>query len=245
MPAIAPSPPPPPGAARRPRAVVLDVNGTLFPPSSAAGAFLELGLDPSLVDQWFASVLQDAIAAQLAGGGSAGAFVGFADVGAAHLSDMLRAAGKDTDGNAAMKAVAAAWRDADMFADVAPALRRLKDAGFQVSILTNGRVEAIAGGLVARAGLQEVVTPLMDVHMAQAFKPDPRAYRFAANRLGVMPSEAMMVASHPWDVNGALAAGLRGAYVERDEAYPGFLRRPELATRGFGELADCLLALEP
>lgn len=34
----------------RPKAVLLDVNGTLFSPSAAAPAFKELGLDESLVE---------------------------------------------------------------------------------------------------------------------------------------------------------------------------------------------------
>ncbi|KIY95551.1 2-haloacid dehalogenase [Monoraphidium neglectum] len=155
----------------------------------AAGAFTALGLDPLLLDGWFSATLRDAIAAQLAGGGAAGAFVTFAEV----------------------------------------------------CVLTNGAVDAIARGLVARAGLEGVVAPLLDVNMAQAFKPDPRVYRFAASQLGLSPGQCMMVASHPWDINGALSAGLRGAYVKRGEAYPSFLRRPEAVVGGFDELADLLL----
>jgi len=34
----------------RPKAVLLDVNGTLFPSTAAAPAFKELGLDESLVE---------------------------------------------------------------------------------------------------------------------------------------------------------------------------------------------------
>lgn len=34
----------------RPKAVLLDVNGTLFPASAAAPAFKELGLDERLVE---------------------------------------------------------------------------------------------------------------------------------------------------------------------------------------------------
>lgn len=41
----------------RPKAVLLDVNGTLFPATAAAPAFIELGLDESLVEvrtlHWF------------------------------------------------------------------------------------------------------------------------------------------------------------------------------------------------
>lgn len=62
-----------------------------------------------------------------------------------------------------------------------------------------------------------------------------------------------MAASHPWDINGALAAGLRGVYVARSaspgaagaEAYPDYLRRPEAVVADFAELAERVLALPP
>lgn len=77
----------------RPKAIILDVNGTLFPPEAAAGAFEELGLPASSIKAWFASTLRDAFATQASGGGSGGKFVTFAQIGAAHLGDMLRSAG--------------------------------------------------------------------------------------------------------------------------------------------------------
>lgn len=49
-----------------------------------------------------------------------------------------------------------------------------------------------------------------------------------------------MVASHPWDVHGALAAGLQAAYVQRSahEPHPPFLHQPQLVVRSFEELAQ-------
>ena len=49
-----------------------------------------------------------------------------------------------------------------------------------------------------------------------------------------------MVAAHPWDIFGALRAGLRGAYVQRSphEPWPAFLPlTPELVVGSFEELA--------
>ncbi|KAI8469251.1 MAG: HAD-like domain-containing protein [Monoraphidium minutum] len=242
-----PQPPPLPTHGKRPKAIVLDVNGTLFPPSAAGAAFTDLGLDAARVDEFFAATLRDGFAAHVAGGGGGGAFVTFAQVGAAHLGDMLRAAGdSSTDPDAAMRQVAAAWAAADIYPDIAPALKRIKAAGIQVAALTNGTAGGIATRLVERAGLAGVVDPLLDVQMAQAWKPDARAYRFATDRLGVPQHDVLMVAAHPWDVNGALAAGLRGVYVRRagGGAFPAFLRRPEAVVGDFGELAERLLALE-
>lgn len=49
-----------------------------------------------------------------------------------------------------------------------------------------------------------------------------------------------MVASHPWDIHGALQAGLQGAYIQRSphEPYPHFLPlQPQLVVPTFEELA--------
>lgn len=231
-----------------PKAIVLDVNGTLFPASAAAPAFKELGLDPVHVDAWFASVLRDALAIQTAkeGAGSRGGgeFVSFAQLGAYHLARLLGEAGiKGVDPEDAMRSVARAWREAAMFPDIPPALRRLAAAGIKVSVLTNGSVEVIAGPLVASNGLEGVVTTLLDVSMAQAWKTSPTVYRFAAERLGCAPSDVMMVASHPWDIHGALSAGLRGAYVMRcpSEPHPPYLLQPDCVVPDFAELADVLV----
>ena len=52
-----------------------------------------------------------------------------------------------------------------------------------------------------------------------------------------------MVASHPWDLFGALQVGLQAAYVRRPgcEAYPSFLPlQPQIVVSDFFELAEAL-----
>lgn len=63
------------------------------------------------------------------------------------------------------------------------------------------------------------------------------------NALLLSPGEVMMVASHPWDCNGAMQAGMKAAYVQRDprEPYPQFVDKPQLIVKDFGELAEELL----
>lgn len=53
----------------------------------------------------------------------------------------------------------------------------------------------------------------------------------------------MLVAAHPWDIEGATAAGLRTAFVDRaGTPYPAPLAQPELAVHNLLELADRLAA---
>jgi 2-haloacid dehalogenase len=63
---------------------------------------------------------------------------------------------------------------------------------------------------------------LLSAELARAYKPAPEPYRTAARLLGVQPDELMLVAAHPWDLEGARAAGLRTAFIDRPLEYgPG------------------------
>jgi 2-haloacid dehalogenase len=53
----------------------------------------------------------------------------------------------------------------------------------------------------------------------QKFKPHPRVYEHAVERLNVDPGEIALIAAHGWDVMGAMRVGLRGAWVARSERW--------------------------
>jgi 2-haloacid dehalogenase len=53
----------------------------------------------------------------------------------------------------------------------------------------------------------------------RTFKPHSRVYEHAVERVRAEPAEIMLVASHGWDVMGAMRAGLRGAWVARSERW--------------------------
>ncbi|KAF6255546.1 HAD-like domain-containing protein [Scenedesmus sp. NREL 46B-D3] len=188
----------------RPKAVLLDVNGTLFPAAAAAPAFKELGLDEGLIELWFARVLRDAFAAQ-----AAGVFRPLKEVGAYHLEVMLRAAGKEEwsrlSGVDAMSKVAAAWAAAALYPDIPDALRHLNNANIKVSVLTNGSADGIANAVLGGNKVMQLVKgPLLDISMPEAWKPFSSSYQYAVKQLGVSAERVCMVASHPWDIAGAM-----------------------------------------
>ena len=83
------------------------------------------------------------------------------------------------------------------------------------------------------------------------YKTDPEAYLTALKLLRVEPSEAMMVAAHKRDLQGAAAAGLHTAYVHREgesDVPPGSSSLSSAASEfdvvaaDFPDLADKLLA---
>ena len=211
-----------------PRVVVLDVNETLSDLSLLDEAFTEVGLAAHERQAWFAGVLRDGF-----GLGLAGAPAPFADVAAGLLRARLLEQGT------------AQWADARLRFDVGPGIRALRAAGLRVVTLSNGSA-GVAEGLLDRAGLRDHVDLVLSVEDAPVWKPAAAAYAHALEECGVEAHEAMLVAVHPWDIDGAARAGLRTGWVDRSgrDAYPTHLRAPELRAPSLAELAGDLLTAE-
>ena len=55
--------------------------------------------------------------------------------------------------------------------------------------------------------------------------------------------QVVLVAVHPWDCNGAKAAGLKAAFIARKgEHYPEFFAAPDYSARCLEDLAQQLRA---
>ncbi|WP_247236473.1 haloacid dehalogenase type II [Telluribacter sp. SYSU D00476] len=124
--------------------------------------------------------------------------------------------------------------------DVEPGLTMLREAGFLLVALTNGADEALEQQMGA-AGLAGYFDFLFSVDSVKKFKPAPDPYWYAANALGVKPSEAMLIAAHGWDITGALRAGLQAAFIARPgkTLYP-LAPEPQLVGVSLVDLAEKL-----
>lgn len=118
------------------------------------------------------------------------------------------------------------WRAYD---DVAPAMRRLQDAGIRVGIISNWdtRLQGVLEGL----GL----TPLIDEVVCSAVeglhKPDPRIFELACRRLGVEPARCAHVGDHYYaDVLGARAVGMLPVLIDRHGTTPAVADVPHVLT---------------
>lgn len=98
--------------------------------------------------------------------------------------------------------------------DAAPALAALKGRGVRSAILTNGSRGMVESALRA-SGLADSVERAMSVDSVETFKPDPEVYGFAARELGEEAAALALVSAHPWDLAGAVSAGLQGILVDR------------------------------
>ncbi|GAC1386719.1 MAG: haloacid dehalogenase type II [Pseudarthrobacter sp.] len=200
---------------------VFDVNETLSDLAPMAGLFEQGGLPAHLAPLWFAQVLRDGFALTAAGGTAT-----FAEIGRAVLEQLA----PHTD----PKPLLAAMSELPLHPDVAPGVRALRAAGATLLTLSNGST-AVAEALLTTA--QDCFHRLLSVDDAGAWKPAARAYHYAAQCCEVSPSQLMLVAVHPWDIDGASRAGLQTAWINRTgNPYPSFFASPDRTVRTVGEL---------
>jgi 2-haloacid dehalogenase len=230
---------PPPPSGHQLKAVVFDVNETLSDMTPLRARFEEVGAPADLMTAWFAGVLRDGFALT-----AAGAYADFADIARDGLRTLLTA----LDGRGAEEADEAAGHILDGMGelpahpDVPGGVHALRRAGLRLVTMTNGSPE-LTDGLLKRAGVRDQFDALLGVSGPRCWKPAPEAYRYAVRRAGVRPGEALLVAVHPWDVDGAQRAGLAGAWLRRGTAhYPETMSRPKWTAEDLEELAGTLAA---
>ncbi|GAA3980193.1 haloacid dehalogenase type II [Actinomadura viridis] len=114
----------------------------------------------------------------------------------------------------ARESLIAHYDDLEPYPDAAPALRTLRDRGQVLAVLSNG-APAMLDALLEATGLRRYFDEVISVDEVRAFKPSPRPYHHAAERLGRTPSQVRLVSCNSFDIIGAESAGLRAAWVDR------------------------------
>jgi 2-haloacid dehalogenase len=222
------------------RAVVFDVFGTLVDwRSGVAEAFRSSGVpgDPhELADAWRARYRP--ILAEVNEGSRP--WGDFDELHLATLGDLLAERGVELSAEG-RRGLVGAWHRLDPWPDVQAGLEALRGRHV-VATLSNGHV-ALLVDLARHGDLR--FDCVLSAELARVYKPAPEAYRAAARLLAVEAAELMLVAAHPWDLEGARSAGLRTAFVDRPQEYgPGSPARADpdadVSVGDLGELAERL-----
>ncbi|HWP61917.1 MAG TPA: haloacid dehalogenase type II [Candidatus Binatia bacterium] len=220
------------------RVCVFDVNETLLDLRALDPVFERYFGRADLRRAWFGQLLQSALVSTVTG-----PYVDFGRIGRAALEMVAAREGIELRAEA-VEAVMAGMRELPPHPDVAPALSRLRAAGFRLASLTNS-VRAVAEAQLTNAGLAGSFEAILSADEAGRLKPAPEPYRYAAERLGVPIDEIRLVAAHAWDVAGALRAGAAAAFVAR----PGMVLDPlapvpDVVGRDLLEVAEGIVAVE-
>lgn len=220
---------------RRPQLVIFDVNETLSDLAPLGARFVDLGIPGHLAGTWFAGVLRDGFALT-----AAGASAPFARIAAESLRVLLGAYRLNRGLKDSVNHVMDGFAALGVHPDVTPGLTALAELDVRVVTLSNGSSE-VAQSLLSAAGIAHHFERFLSVQEAGAWKPDPRAYAYALQLCGVNPEDAMLVAVHPWDTDGAQRSGVSTAWINRTSGrYPEYFLPPDLEAESLLTLVEQL-----
>jgi 2-haloacid dehalogenase len=124
----------------------------------------------------------------------------------------------------------------DAFPEVPDVLKRLKTAGLRTAILSNGS-PMMLDAAVKEAGLGSLLDAVLSVEEVGVYKPHPKVYQLAVDRLGVPAGAIAYESSNAWDAYAASAFGMQvvwcNRYGQRPERLPG---KPDRMVRSLAEL---------
>ena len=217
----------------RPSVIAFDVNETLSDLSPLGARFVEVGASASAAPLWFASVLRDGFALTTAGENPP-----FAGVARELLLGQLSQAPLNRSVEEAAQHVMDGFASLELHPDVASGVDRLHEDGLRLVTLSNGSA-TVAERLLTSAHVRDRFEKLLSVEDAGAWKPSARAYEYAAQACDVKPDEMVLVAVHPWDVDGARRAGLQSCWVNRSGGpYPATFLEPTYTVGSLEEIAE-------
>ena len=107
-----------------------------------------------------------------------------------------------------------------------------KAAGLRVGALTNDMTAFHGPEWVARQEHLKLFDVIVDASLTGVMKPDPRAFRGGADALGVPAEQIVFLDDMPWNVEGALQAGMTAIRVPWDAPVPAIDTARELLRLG-------------
>jgi 2-haloacid dehalogenase len=217
------------------RACVFDAYGTLFDYASAAARCRDVLGDQAtaLTSLWREKQLQYTWLRSLQG-----RYASFRQITEDALEFSLEALGI---ADAALQIrLMNLYASLECFPEVRAMLVRLRAAGLKTAILSNGSPDMLASTL-AHTKLAPLFDAVLSVEEVGVYKPHPKVYQLAVERLGVSRAAISFQSSNGWDAYAASAFGLRtvwcNRYGQKAERLPG---TPDFQVRSLAELPPLL-----
>ncbi|MEL0620591.1 haloacid dehalogenase type II [Psychrobacter proteolyticus] len=223
---------------RFPSIIVFDVNETLLDIDTLTPLFTRVFGKQRVLREWFAQLVLYSQTMTLSG-----LYTPFGELGVGALqmvANIRQVTLTDDDINEFKERMSAL----PAHPDAAPALTRLRDAGFRLVTLTNS-ASSVSPTPLEKAGLSQFFEQHFSIETVGKFKPAPDTYQLVADTLAVDTSDLCLVACHLWDTIGAQAAGCRGAFLTRP--YNAMLNAPnvpvpDLTASDLSTLADQIIS---
>lgn len=131
------------------------------------------------------------------------------------------------------------YRALPPFEDAAAGLSLLQYGNFRMYAFSNGGSDAVER-LLEHAGLLHFFLGVISVDDIRSFKPDPAVYAHFLRKTGATGNCAWLISGNPFDVIGAMSAGMSGAWVRRspDAVFDPWGIEPTLTVHALSELAQ-------
>jgi len=225
----------PDAPAQTPSVLLFDVSETLSDLSPLGDRFVDVGAPDHLTRTWLATLLLDGMALT-----AARAQAHFSQLAIGTLQSSLTGLALNRPVGEAIAHIMAGFDELGVHSDVPGGLPALAALGPRLVTLTNAEA-SVAERMFERAGLAGHFDRHLSTEDAGIWKPAPTAYAYAAGRCRARPAEMMLVAVHPWDINGAHLEGLRTAWINRTGAtYPSYFNAPTVEATSLVHLAQLL-----
>jgi 2-haloacid dehalogenase len=144
------------------------------------------------------------------------------------------------DMDVAVELVMDGFSNLSTHSDVPDGVRALRATRRRLVTLSNGSAQ-VAERLLTSAGIADEFEAFLSVEDAGTWKPARAAYEYAARRCDTLLHEMLLVAAHPWDIDGAARAGMGTAWINRSSAhYPTHMTAPDYTITFLGQLAEIL-----
>ncbi|MGB3209504.1 MAG: haloacid dehalogenase type II [Desulforhopalus sp.] len=106
------------------------------------------------------------------------------------------------------------YRVLPAFSDVKEGLTQLKAAGFRLYAFSNGKADALEM-LLDNAAIRDLFLGVVSVDDIKTFKPSPGTYCHFLRQAEATGSSAWLISSNPFDVIGAISAGMKSVWLCR------------------------------
>jgi len=119
-------------------------------------------------------------------------------------------------------AIMAKYNVIDVWPDVIPGLRQVKKQDIKICFLSNMTAKMLHQG-IENARLDEYFDFVISTDERQTFKPSPKAYQMAVEKLRLRKEEILYVPFAGWDMAGAKWFGYPTFWLNRSNSSPEML----------------------
>lgn len=131
-----------------------------------------------------------------------------------------------------------------VFEDTYEVLQKVKDMGYKVAMLTNGKVKSQQGKL-KYTRVPEYMDEIIISEELGRQKPDPRTFIMMCRRLGVSTNEAVYVGDNIIsDICGARGAGLKTIWFPFARKWPSDIAPPDHTITSLSQIPSILKSLK-